>query len=101
MQKVNIYDLLSEAIENGIGNTSSQKDNVSALFIEGLFDKSGEMEFETVDGKNGIEYHASFDGYKGTGKTPALALKNLLQEVIEGLHFAEMAFRHMCFSQFY
>lgn len=59
------------------------------------------MEFETVDGKNGIEYHASFDGYKGAGKTPALALKNLLQEVIKGLYFAKMVLRHIGNTQSY
>ncbi len=90
MQKVNIYDLLSEAIEDGLGNTSSQKQNISTLFIDGLFsDEFGEMKFETVGGENGIEYHANFDGHEGMGKTPALALKNLIQDVVNGLYFAE------------
>ncbi len=90
MQKVNIYDLLSEAIEDGLGNTSSQKQNISTLFIDGLFsDEFGEMKFETVEGENGIEYHANFDGHEGMGKTPALALKNLIQDVVNGLYFAE------------
>lgn len=90
MQKVNVYDLLSEAIEDGLGNASSQKQNVSTLFIDELFsDEFGEMKFFTVDGENGTEYHAKFDGHEGMGKTPALALKNLLQEVVNGLYFAE------------
>jgi hypothetical protein len=90
MQKVNVYDLLSEAVEDGIGNTSSQKQNVSHLFIDGLFsDEFGEMKFEAVEGADGIEYHANFDGHEGMGKTPALALRDLLQEVVNGLYFAE------------
>lgn len=90
MQKVNVFDLLSEAVEDGIGNTSSQKQNISTLFIEGLFcDEFDEMKFESVEGANGVEYHANFDGHVGMGKTPALALKNLLQEAVNGLYFAE------------
>lgn len=90
MQKINMYNLLSEAVEDGIGNTSSQIHSVSALFVDGLFsDEFGEMEFESIDGADGIEYYASFDGHKGMGKTPALALKNLLQEVVNSLYFAE------------
>ena len=90
MQKINVYDLLSSSIEDGIGNTSSQKQNVSDLFINGLFsDELGEMKLETIDGANGIEYHSSFDGHEGMGKTPALALKDLLQGVVKRLYFAE------------
>lgn len=90
MQQLNVYDLLSEAVEDGLGNTSSQKENVSTLFIDGLFsDEFGEMKFETVDGQNGIEYHAKFDGHEGMGKTPAKAVKDLLQTVVNGLYFAE------------
>lgn len=90
MPKINIYDLLSEAIEDGLGNTSAQKQNVSALFIDGLFsDEFGEMEFAALDGENGIEYFAKFDGHKGVGKTPALALQNLLQEVVDRLYYAK------------
>lgn len=90
MKKVNVYDLVSEAIEDGIGNTSSQKQNIAELFIDGLFsDEFQEMKFETVEGTEGTEYHAYFDGHGGMGKTPALALKDLLQSVVNGLYFAE------------
>jgi transcription elongation factor Elf1 len=90
MEKVNVYNLVSEAIGDGIGNTSSQQENINNLFINGLFsDEFEEMKFEIVEGENGIEYHAKYDGHEGLGKTPALALKDLLQSVVNGLYFAE------------
>lgn len=88
MQRVNSHILLSDAIENGIGNTSAQKENVASLFVSGLFDDD-EMKIETVEGKNGVEYHIKFDGHESIGETPAKAVKNLLQEVVNGLYFAE------------
>lgn len=87
MEKVNVYDLISNAIEDGLGSASY---HLTRLFIDGLFtDELGEMKFEAVEGVAGIEYHASFDGHEGFGATPALALKDLLQGVINGLYFAE------------
>ena len=89
MENVNAYDLLSEAIEDGIGNTSSQKENVSKLFIDGLF-SDADMTIRSVDGQNGIEYHVMFDGYEAMGETPALAVKNLIQGIIayyDNCHF--------------
>ena len=88
MQRTNSHELLSQAIEDGIGNTSTQKENVALLFVSGLFDDD-EMKIETVEGKNGIEYHVKFDGHTGFAETPAKAVKNLLQDVVNGLYFAE------------
>jgi hypothetical protein len=90
MEKVNIHVLLSDALVNGMGNTGDQAAIITRLFIDGLFvDEYGEMKFSSIDGNDGLEYHVSFDGHDGIGATPALALKNLLQEVVNGLYFAE------------
>jgi hypothetical protein len=88
MNPINIYNLLMTILEDSQGNVNDQADRVYELFIRELFeDEFGEMKFETIEGAG--EYHANFDGHEGMGKTPALALKNLLQEVVNGLYFAE------------
>lgn len=90
MEKVNVFDLLSKAVVGGIWDAATQTQNVYTLFIDGLFvDETGEMKFETVDGQDGVEFHAEFDGHTGMGKTPALAIKNMLQKVINSLYYAE------------
>lgn len=88
MQRVNPYDLLSDAIESGVGNTSVQKENVAALFVSGLFDDS-ETKIETVEGRYGIEYHVEFGGYTSFAETPAKAVKSLLQDMANALSYAE------------
>lgn len=86
MEKFNPYDALSIALLDGIGNTSHQKDLVQDLFVVGLFD---EISIETIEGENGQEYHAEYDGHAGMGITPALAIKALLQGAVDGLYFAK------------
>ena len=88
MESVNVYNLLFNAIENSVGNTSAQAQNVASLFVTGLFDEDG-MKIDTVEGEEGIEYHVKFDGHESMGETPAKAVKNLLQNVVNGLYFAE------------
>ena len=86
MEKFNPYDALSTALLDGMGNTSHQQDLITPLFIRGLFD---EINIETIEGENGQEYHAEYDGYTGMGFTPALAVKDLLQSVVDGLYFVK------------
>lgn len=87
---MNIYDLLSDAIEDGLGNTSSQKQNIATLFIDGLFsDKFGEMKFEVTSLICPPKYRVIFEGYEGVGNTPALALKDLLCRVVNGLYYIQ------------
>lgn len=88
MEKVNAHIILSDAIEDGIGNTSAQKENISALFINGLFDCPNLL-IEKIDGNNGIEYHINFDGYEAFSGTPAMAIKNLLTILCGELYFAK------------
>ncbi len=81
MQTVNPYELLSESINDGIGNTSTQIETVAELFINELFTSDNCMKIETVKGENGLEYHIDFDGFKQHGSTPAKALSAILWEM--------------------
>lgn len=90
MKTVNIYNLVSDAIEDGIGNTSSQTQNITHLFIDGLFaHKEHEIKFEFIDGANGGEYHVDFQGFIGMGSTPAQALMNLIEAILDVYFFSE------------
>ena len=82
MKEVSIYDLVSAAIIAGDNDALSQYKNICGLFIDGLFE---EVRIFEQDGG----YLIQFEGYTGTGRTPALALKELLQSVVNALYFAE------------
>ena len=80
MKEVSIYGLVSCAIIAGDNDINVQYKNICGLFIDGLFYDETEV-IRVFEGDG--EYHLLFEGYISTGKTPALALRGLLQMLIE------------------
>jgi hypothetical protein len=82
LQEVNCYQLLSDTINDTIGNTGNQTDAVYDLFVSGLFCPENNLECQVIQDCNGnAEYHINFDGFSNCGKSPADALSKVLWDM--------------------
>jgi len=80
MQSVNFYQLLSKAINDNQGNTGNQTDAVYELFVNNLFTSENSLTCEVKEREYHLTY-ANFDTFEASGKTPAIALSNILQDM--------------------
>ena len=82
LQEVNCYQLLSDTINDTIGNTGNQTDAVYDLFVSGLFCPENNLKCQVIQDANGnSEYHIDFDGFSNSGKSPADALSKVLWDM--------------------
>jgi len=79
LQRVNTHELLSNIINENLGETSRQIECVYETFLSPLSDN---LHYSVIQDVNGLpEYHLDFEAFEGIGETPAKALLNLLHEI--------------------
>lgn len=79
LQRVNTHQLLSDLINENLGETSQQIEDVYNTFLSPLSDT---LHYSVIQDANGLqEYHLDFEQFEVFGETPAKALLNLLHEM--------------------
>ena len=82
LQEVNCYQLLSETINDTLGNTGNQIDAIYDLFVSDLFCPENNLKCQVIEDINGkAEYHIDFDGFSNSGKSPSEALSKILWDM--------------------
>lgn len=82
LQDINCYQLLSDTINDTMGNTGNQTDATYDLFLSELFCHENALKCQVTQDINGkAEYHINFDGFSNTGKSPAAALAKILWDM--------------------
>lgn len=80
LQRVNTYELLSELINENLGETSQQVEGIYNTFLSPLSDN---LHYSVIQDANGAaEYHLDFEGFEGIGKSPANALLSVLYQMV-------------------
>lgn len=89
LQKVNIYDLLSEIVYDNQGNMGNVVDAVYHAFLGGILDGERGTTQVILNAEGEEEYHYNNDGFEGTGKSPGDAVGDCIEKMSASLYAYE------------